>query len=334
MRHRVRTSRFTAPPTLHTVHRSRALLWLRRIGIGLLALILALTATSLVFNWVTAPPENLDPGFGRYVRVGDADVHYEQWGAHGTPIVLVPGAFESSVAWTAVGPLLGRDHRVYALDMAWHGYTRDSGSLRLAAQAALLDGFIRALRLGKPLVVGHSLGAAVAATLAIAHPGEVSRVVFADGDALPIPVNVGFTRIVMRTMVTGTPFVTSAIRIAARWPSLAESMIRSLCADPCPGLTSDLAKAWVRPLGQQSDVDALRRWFGAESFGLTAAQLGSIAVPTAIIWGTKDTNGGSLPETISNLHHPPVHLLKGADHLSMLADPTGFAAAVETESGK
>ena len=311
----------------------RILVWIRRIGIGLLALILAITGVSLVLNWVTEPPDHLDPGYGMYVRVGDADVHYQQWGDRGSPIVLVPGALESSIIWTDVGPLLARKHRVYALDMAWHGYTRDAGSLKLADQAQLLDGFVNALHLVKPLLVGHSLGAAVIASVALAHPGDISGVVFADGDALPIPFGTGWGRGLMRAFATNTPYLTSIIRIAARWPSMARSMIASLCGSPCRGLTPDLATQWVRPLGQQSEIDALHRWFGADSYGLTNEQIAAITVPAEIIWGSDDHNGGSLSMTIANLHHPPVHIIKNANHLSMLADPRMFAVAVEAAAG-
>lgn len=329
MPRRIRRSKDEVAPSGARSMAQRVRIWLRRIGIGLFALVLLLTASSLVFNWVTEPPDHLEPGFGTYVRVGDAEVHYQQWGDHGSPIVLVPGAVESSIVWTAVGPLLGRNHRVYALDMAWHGYTRDTGSITLAGQAQLLDGFIRALHLPKPLLVGHSMGAAVIASVALAHRQDVSFVVFADGDALPIPIGTGFARVVMHTFATYTPYLTSVMRIAARWPSAAQSMIKSLCGNPCPGLTPDLAKQWVRPLGQQSEVDSLHRWFAGDSYGLTSDQISSIAVPTEIIWGDGDQEGGNLSGAIAHLGHPPVYIITNAGHLSMLANPTMFASAVE-----
>ena len=308
---------------------ARMVVWLRRIGLALLAVILAITAVSLVFNWVTDPPDRLDPGFGSYVRVGDADVHYKQWGTHGSPVVLVPGAFESSVVWTAVGPLLGKDHRVYALDMPWHGYTHYSGSMKLDAQARLVSGFVGALHLSKPLLVGHSMGAAVVASVALTHPNDMGGVVFADGDALPIPVATGVGRVVLHAVATHTPYLTSVLRLAARWPSQAQSMIKSLCGDPCPGLTPDLAREWVRPFGQQDEVDAIHAWLGGDGYGLSPDQLAQIAVPTEIIWGDNDHEGGSLTGAIANLGHPPVYTIKDAGHLSMLADPVRFAAAVE-----
>jgi pimeloyl-ACP methyl ester carboxylesterase len=65
-------------------------------------------------------------------------------------------------------------------------------------------------------------------------------------------------------------------------------------------------------------------------YGLTAAQICAISVPASVIWGSNDHQGGSLDATVVNLHHPPVHMIDGAGHLTMLADPTSFATAVET----
>lgn len=316
------------PADLHPVRR-RVLSWLRRIGIGVGVLLVVLTVASLLFNWVTSPPRTLDPGFGRYVSVGSAEVHYQEWGDHGSPIVLVPGAMESSVVWSAVGPLLGKHHHVYALDMAWHGYTRDSGSVTLSGQSALLARFIAALHLERPLLVGHSLGAAVVGIVALDRPDRVGGVVFADGDGLPIGSG-GWVEGAFRQVVAHTPYLTSVVRIGERWPSAAHWAIKSLCGPSCPGLTSGLAEQWVRPLGQQSEVDAIHRWLVAGSYGLTDAQIAAISVPREIIWGSDDkSTGGSLSATITNLHHPTVHIIEGAHHLTMLADPAAFAAAVE-----
>lgn len=304
------------------------LTWLRRLGVGIVVLVVAVTVASLVFNWVTKPPRALEPGFGSYLRVGSADVHYQHWGDHGSPIVLVPGAMESSIIWSAVGPLLGAHHRVYALDMAWHGYTRDPGSLTLAGQSAVLAGFIAALRLKRPLLVGHSLGAAVIAKVALEQPDRVGGVVFADGDGLPIGSGswIGDT---FRELLTHTPYLTSIIRIGERWPSAAHAAIKSLCASRCPGLTRRLAEQWVRPLGQQSEVDAIHRWLLGGSYGLPSRRIAALTVPSEVIWGSHDKIGGSLSATIANLHHPPVHIIKNADHLTMLAAPGAFASAVE-----
>lgn len=295
---------------------------LRRTGIGVLAAILAVTVASLVFNLVTEPPARLDPQSGSYVQVGDSDVHYQQWGDQGSPIVLVPGAMESSVAWSTVGPLLGEHHRVYAIDMPWLGYTRYTGQMDLNGQVLLLDGFMNALHLDRPLVVGHSLGAGIVAGDALAHPASLGGVVFADGDGLPF----GFGPQWLGKTLVRLPYVTSAMRIAERSPQVVRSVIASNCGTVCPAATLQLAREWIRPLGQQAEKDALTYNAG---YGLTDAQIASITVPATIVWGSEDHATVSLPATEKNLPHAPVHIIPNAGHLSMIANPTAFAAAIE-----
>lgn len=129
------------------------------------------------------------------------------------------------------------------------------------------------------------------------------------------------------------PYLTSIFRIAQRWPSAAHAAIKSSCGSPCRGLTASLAEQWVNPLGQQTDVDAILRWLVAGNYGLSDAQIAMIAVPREIVWGSDDkSTAGSLSATIRNLHHPPVHIIKNAHHLTMLADPVAFASAIDAAS--
>lgn len=327
MRFTVRRRRRTARPDSRRGRRAR---WLLRLGVVALVLVTLVTGASLAFNAITRPPASVDPGFGQYVAVPSGRVHYEHWGDHGTPIVLVPGAFEPSVVWSLVGPLLAKDHEVYALDLPGYGFTRYGGPMTLSGQATAVAGFINALGLDRPLLVGHSMGAAVSAKVALTDPTVVAGVVFADGDALPISLPPRW----LRATIFATPFATSAMRIATRWISAVRGAIRSACAARCPAATTDLARRWIAPLRQRSaELDVHHLLVNAD-YGLSASALRSISVPTSIIWGRDDRQGGSLEATIANLRHPPVHRIEKAGHLTMLADPGAFAAAVEDAAGQ
>lgn len=299
---------------------------MRRRAIVPLVAFFVLTGASLGFNAVTRPPQRIDAGFGERVSVGSASVHFQQWGRRGTAIVLVPGFLESSVVWSTVGPLLGERHRVYALDLPGHGYTRYRGPMTLRGQADLVDGFVKALHLRRPTLVGHSLGAAIVGSVALRDPAHVARIVFSDGDGLPVHLGPRW----MRTVILGSPYVTTMVRLGARWDWAAERFISSACGRGCPALPAGLTRQWLRPLGQFADERALRELMVGADYGLTPEQLAAIAVPTAVIWGRDDHQGGSLDDTITNLHHPSVHTIDDAGHLAMLADPQAFARAVES----
>lgn len=296
----------------------------RGIGRGIAAAVLGGTAASVVFNRLTRPPERLAPESGAFVRVGASDVHYEQWGDDGPPVVLVPGSLESSVVWSTVGPLLGRRHRVFAPDMPWLGYTRYEGPRDLAGQGDLLAGFVAALGLDRPLLVGHSLGAGVVADVALRHPQVTRGVVFADGDALPIDTVPHW----LGAAVLRLPHVTSAVRLAVRLPRLVRPLIESQRGPAGPPVSMRLTEQWLRPLGQRVGEEALRRFMDTTVYGLRPDQLRAITVPAAIVWGGHDHALVSLHDTIVNLRRPPVRIIPGAGHLAMLADPEAFADAV------
>ena len=93
--------------------------WAKRLGLGLLGLFAVLTVASVVYNAATAgavkPPTALYAG--PFVHVDGKLVAYRHWGAYGTPIILLGGFIVPSSAWDGVGKRLGRDYRVYALDL-------------------------------------------------------------------------------------------------------------------------------------------------------------------------------------------------------------------------
>ncbi len=298
--------------------------WLRRLGISLLAVFVTATVCSLVFNAVSQPPRILAPGFGAYAQVGSSAVHYETWGSGGTPIVLVPGFLEPTTAWSTLGPLLGETHVVYAIDLPGYGYTRYTGPMTLHSTAALVHGFITTLHLDRPILVGHSLGAAVIGSLALGYPQDVGKVIFADGDGLKIDLGPRW----LRSLIAASPFVTTLLRIGPHFTLLDKWLFRQVCGPHCSGPSSALLERWLRPLRQRSEEHALHNLMVNSDYGLTPAQISAISVPTAIIWGSDDQQGGSLSKAITNLHHPPVHIIPGTGHLTMIADPTAFADAV------
>ncbi len=299
--------------------------WARRIGITLLAAGLALTGGSLIFNALTQPPRLIAPDYGSYATVGSTHVHYETWGTGGTPVVLVPGFVESSIVWRPSAEILAQRHIVYALDLPGFGYTHYSGGYGMHDIEEVVDGFIHTMGLQHPILVGHSMGAAVVGAVALAHPGDVGKVVFADGDGLPVSTGPS----ILRLAVVDSPFFTSGVRLAEHGTSLIKDFIKSSCGPACLAPSTVFVDQWLRPLRQQAGESALHDLLDAGALALSPQQIAAISVPATIIWGTEDHQGGSLQQTIANLHHPPTHMIGGAAHLSMLADPAAFAQAVD-----
>ncbi len=295
-----------------------------------MAILVAITIISVSLNALTTPPFTLNAPGGRDVQVGNARVHFEQWGERGSPIVLVHGFVESTVSWQPAARLLARRHVVYALDLAGYGYTEYTGRYSLNDEISLVAGFVSTLGLRRPVLVGHSLGAAVVGGVALQHPELVGGVIFADGDALPLNDNADGTS--AAAWILKTPYAISAYRIVTHWSWLDELFIRSQCGSTCRGLTPELAEAWLRPLRQGAAEQALPAIAARGVLHLAPAEIRAIEVPRAVIWGAEDTrSGGSLTQTRRNLGHPQTIVIPAAGHLSMVADPAAFASAIQTE---
>jgi pimeloyl-ACP methyl ester carboxylesterase len=118
---------------------------------------------------------------------GDSGVRLavQEWPGQGPSILLLHGLASSSHIWDLVAPRLAPRFRVVAYDQRGHGLSGKPSSGygfdRLIADAAAV---IRALRPGRPVVVGHSWGANVALQLAVSRPQLVSGDVLVDGGFL------------------------------------------------------------------------------------------------------------------------------------------------------
>ncbi|MCR6486715.1 alpha/beta hydrolase [Amycolatopsis sp. OK19-0408] len=105
-------------------------------------------------------------------------------GGAGRPLVLCPGLNATQADLRELATLLRRDHDVLTLDLRGHGLASAAGDYSFAG---FLDDLAAVLaEVEKPVLVGYSLGADLAAHYAAEHPGAVERLVLVDG-AIPVP---------------------------------------------------------------------------------------------------------------------------------------------------
>ncbi len=149
-----------------------------KIILVLLAL-LALAIAGLV--WFTRRTarriEAFMPPKGRFVDVPGARLHVRESGQPGAPaILLVHGLGGQSAHFDyGVADYLAQQHHVIAVDRPGAGYSEraETTPADVSTQAAALAALIERLGLERPTVAGHSLGGAVALTLALEHPDKV-----------------------------------------------------------------------------------------------------------------------------------------------------------------
>jgi len=113
----------------------------------------------------------------RTVKVGDLIVSYGDTGS-GQPIVLVHGGGLTSRMWSGFVEAAAPTHRLLTPDTRNHGGTDNpSGTFSYDLAAEDLAGFIEALGLEQPVVMGYSDGGIIVQKFLIAHPGLASAAV-------------------------------------------------------------------------------------------------------------------------------------------------------------
>jgi pimeloyl-ACP methyl ester carboxylesterase len=152
---------------------------------GVVALAGLVVAGLVLFTaWTARRVEKALPPRGRFIDVDGARIHYLDEGA-GQVLLFIHGLAGQMHNFThSLLARLSRDFRVVILDRPGSGYsTRPAdAAATLSAQARIISRFCQELELGRPLVVGHSLGGAIALALALNHPDVVG------GLALVAPV--------------------------------------------------------------------------------------------------------------------------------------------------
>ncbi|MEO3385661.1 alpha/beta hydrolase [Mesorhizobium sp. CAU 1741] len=224
----------------------------------------------------------------------------------GEPVLLVHG-FASSMQVNWVGPgwvktLTEAGYRAIAFDHRGHGLSAKSydpndytPSLMAGDAAALLDH----LGIQKAHVFGYSMGARVAAFMALANPDLVASVIFG---------GLGYG------MVDGV----------GDWDPIAEALIA-----PDPATVTHPRGKMFRTFADQtkSDRRALAACIAKSREELSEADIGRIRQPALIGVGTTDDIAGSAQALAGLMPHAKAFDIVGRDHMLSVGDRT-FKAAV------
>ena len=268
--------------------------------LGIIAVILLLVALAgwLVLRGPDIPYETLEAKYtnpaSHFVDLpGGYHVHYQDDGAAsgtgsgGPPVlVLLHGFGDSYTSWEGWVRELKSRRRVISVDFPGHGLTRAPAGtvLRPDSLADFVDSFAAALALPKFAVAGNSMGGGVAWQLAVRHPERINALILVDAggftnDKPPAEVPLAF-RILKYPL--GRAFLRNIdnrflIREGLKTDVYDKSLITPAVVDRwaefqrAPGHRAILMS--VNLGGQPADL---------------AAMLGTIKVPTLILWGDAD----------------------------------------------
>ncbi|NTU81758.1 MAG: alpha/beta hydrolase [Chloroflexales bacterium] len=118
------------------------------------------------------------------------NMSYLRAGESGPPVVMLHGWGAFKELWWSTLRGMGRDHRCFALDFPGHGDSPIGHADTIDGLADAVGAFCDELGLREIVLMGHSMGGAVAAELALRRPTLVWRLVLVDAaiDAHLMPI--------------------------------------------------------------------------------------------------------------------------------------------------
>jgi pimeloyl-ACP methyl ester carboxylesterase len=113
-----------------------------------------------------------------YLQAGDVRVRALRAGHGDTTVVLIHGFGEHLLTWRGVVDPLAADYRVIALDLpGFGGSDKPAGPYTMDAMAERVGNFLARYARPPTVLVGHSMGGAIAAEVAIRYPDLVQALV-------------------------------------------------------------------------------------------------------------------------------------------------------------
>jgi pimeloyl-ACP methyl ester carboxylesterase len=223
------------------------------------------------------------------------------------PVVLIHGAGGHHLYWP---PQLRRleGQRVYAIDLPGHGKSDGVGHHTIEDYTGTIMDFVEALKLNRAVLVGHSMGGAIALQAAIRFPSRVLALVLT-GSAARLRVNPTLLH-----MASDPSKATDAVHLMVE---------NSFAAGSSPRLKqlAEQRMAASRPSVLYGDLLA------CEAFD-AYAQAGQVAAPTLILFGAEDhmVPVGSGRALKLKIRGARMEVLPEAGHMLILEQPERVAA--------
>jgi pimeloyl-ACP methyl ester carboxylesterase len=120
-----------------------------------------------------------------YAKLEGSRLYYEEEGS-GQPLIFTHGASQDTLSWHENIDHFAQRYKVYAIDLPGHGKSglvQNRPTRSADEHAAAIAGFMHALDIRRPILVGHSMGAAISITASLNYPEQVRGVVAVDGGA-------------------------------------------------------------------------------------------------------------------------------------------------------
>lgn len=223
-------------------------------------------------------------------------------------LVFIHGAGSNSSVWAYQYAKLHRTFNIAAVNLPGHGESGGKGEPEIGLYARDVKEILDVLGLARPVIAGHSMGAAITLSIAAHLPESVSGIVLA-GASATLPVN---------------PDIIAGL---ADNPDAALDMIGKFSVDKenRPKLLDA-----VRVSLSSSGIDILSSDMQACNRVDLTADLAKISVPALVICGASDkmTSPEASKTLAAQIRGARLTMIEGAGHMVMMERPDEFNDAI------
>jgi pimeloyl-ACP methyl ester carboxylesterase len=223
-------------------------------------------------------------------------------------LIFIHGSGGNHSAWSHQYGRLHKKYNIIAVNLPGHGHSGGCGESDMARYCLWVKKLLDILNLKDAMIVGHSLGAAIALRFAINYPREIAGIVLVGGGII-MPVNSFF----LDFLKTNPPVVPAEVIDLICKYSLAKEN-RSKFSAP---LQKSISQAKVDVL--YGDLSA------CNNLDLTQ-ELGKINLPALVICGTEDkmTPPDFSRQLAAGISGATLEIIEGAGHMVMIERPAEF----------
>ena len=228
-----------------------------------------------------------------FANTSYGEIAYHDVG-EGPALLLLHGFPLNAYHWRDVMALLSGERRCIAPDLLGLGYSKPKhgADIGLVSQADMLAELLDSLGIDQSDIIANDSGTAIAQLLAVNHPARVRSMLLTNGDVEPdsppeplLPVIALAQRGEFAEAMVGAAIGDKAL---ARSP---DGVIGLTFADP-NGVSDEEIYLYFAPLIESSERVALTNRYATSLLPNPLAgleeRLRTVAVPTAILWGTGD----------------------------------------------
>ena len=301
----------------------------------LLGIVLLVTIITQLVGFSAA---SRSPRKGKTTKLSSGSIHWVESGK-GRPILMIHGLGGNLHNFTyALTAELSDSFRVIAIDRPGCGWSDRNGAdqATLAEQARLIAEFIETENLGKPLIVGHSLGGAIAEAIALNHPDHISALAL----ICPATAEVEVTPDAFKGIDISVPWLIPVIAntLAGAMSLLMEKKILAQVFAPEP-VSPDFLTRGGGILGRRPASFVAAAQDLTMSRASVAQVLGreaEIKIPVGVLYGASDNilapavHGKPFAEKTGGTYAE----LPGSGHMIPLTAPKECAAFIRDMAGK